>query len=667
MDIFSISLYSEPMNITEHKPEILSPAGEMESALAGIYAGANAIFLGLKHFSARMKAENFTIPDVARLTELAHKHDTKIYIALNTLVKPDDISSLSNLIARLVRDVQPDAFIIQDIGILSIARQANFSGEIHLSTLANITTVDAMKTAYALGANRVVLPREIHLDELQSINTACPQGLALELFIHGALCYMVSGRCYWSSYLGGKSGLRGRCVQPCRRVYTQGGKQGRFFSSLDLSLENLIYDILPLHNISSWKIEGRKKGPHYVYHATKAYKLLRDNPQNPEAIKEAHNLLEYAISRETTSSILISSRKNTPVELSKHTNTGIAVGHVVKKGDGFVLRVEKELYKEDSIRIGYEDEAWYTTIHIKQTHAINSEIPLTITTKKIPKKAITAFLIDRKATLPKKGLSGLRQQLEEIPHRVSKQPSFTPHFARARSSSFTGVQKLQSAIPKGKENKQQGLALWLSPRSVREVSRTIAPRVTWWLPPVVWHEDEGSFRSLLRQACKNGAKQFVCNEFMQYSLLPESSIKTLGPFCNTSNVATLHVAKECGYSKAIVSMELTKEDLQSLARTSPLPLGFVTKGYFPIGITRFSPQGISLDKSFSSALKEDFWVKKYGSSYWFYPAWELDLSAFENELVSMGYSFFVHITEYAPKGVAVVRKQSTFNWHLSLL
>ncbi|MDE7469773.1 MAG: U32 family peptidase [Desulfovibrionaceae bacterium] len=655
------------MDTIEHKPEILSPAGEMESALAAIHAGANAIFLGLKHFSARMKAENFTIPDVAKLTELAHKHDAKIYIALNTLVKPDDVSSLSNLIARLVHDVQPDAFIIQDVGIISIARQAHFKGEIHLSTLANITSLDAMYTAKALGADRVVLPREIHLDELQSLNASCPEGLALELFIHGALCYMVSGRCYWSSYLGGKSGLRGRCVQPCRRVYTQGGKQGRFFSSLDLSLENLIYDILPLHRISSWKIEGRKKGPHYVYHATKAYRLLRDYPNEPDVIKEAHTLLQYAISRETTSSIITSSKKNTPVELSKHTNTGIAIGNVIKKGDGFVLQVEKPLYREDAIRIGYEDEAWYTTIHIKENTSLGAEIPISFGTKKTPKKSVTAFLIDRKATLPKKELRALRKELESIAHTVSKQPSFRPQFARSVQTAFTGIQNLQSAIPKGKENKQQGLSLWLSPRTVREVSRTITPRITWWLPPVVWHEDESSFRSLIRHVCRNGAKRFVCNEFMQYSLLPESAIKMLGPFCNISNVATLHLAKECGYTKAIASMELSKEDLHSLARQSPLPLGLVTKGYFPIGITRFSPQGISLDSSFRSALKEDFWVRKYGSSYWFYPAWELDLSSFENELIGMGYSFFVHITEHAPKGVAIVRKQSTFNWNLSLL
>lgn len=655
------------MNRIEHKPEILSPAGDMDSALVAMSAGADAIFLGLKHFSARMKAENFTIPDVAKLRQLAHKYNVKIYIACNTLVKPSDIPSLSNLIARLVRDVQPDALIVQDFSLISIAKQAGFVGEIHLSTLANITTIDAMKTAQKLGASRIVLPREIHLDELQSINEECPDGLALELFIHGALCYMVSGRCYWSSYLGGKSGLRGRCVQPCRRVYKQGGKEGRFFSSLDLSLENLIYDILPLHRISSWKIEGRKKGPHYVYHATKAYKILRDNPNNSDAIKEARNLLQYAISRETTSSIILGKKKNTPVVLSKHTNTGIPVGNVIKKGEGYALQLQKALFNEDAVRIGYEDEPWYTTIYIKKNYKEGDILPLSISIKKMPKKSIVAFLIDRKATLPKKELLELKKELDAFPSIVSNTPSFKPRFSPYTRSPFIGIHTLQSAIPQGKANKQQGLSLWLSPRTVKEVSRTITPRITWWLPPVVWHEDEHSFRSLIKAVCRNGATHFVCNEFMQYDLLPESTTKILGPFCNIANVGTLHLAKECGYKRAIVSMELNKDDLSLLVQQSPMPLGVVTKGYFPIGITRFSPEGISLDASFSSALREDFWVKKYGSSYWFYPAWELDLSAVENELIAMGYSFFVHITEYAPKGVTIVRKQSTFNWHLSLL
>ncbi len=110
---------------------------------------------------------------------------------------------------------------------------------------------------------------------------ACPKDLDLEIFVHGALCHCVSGRCYWSSYLGGKSGLRGRCVQPCRRLYTQGKQQSeRLFSCSDLSLDVLTKPLLSMPKVAAWKIEGRKKGPHYVFYTVKAYQMLRDNPND---------------------------------------------------------------------------------------------------------------------------------------------------------------------------------------------------------------------------------------------------------------------------------------------------------------------------------------------------------------------------------------------------
>ena len=121
---------------------------------------------------------------------------------------------------------------------------------------------------------------------------ACPKDLKLETFIHGALCYGVSGRCYWSSYYGGKSGLRGRCVQPCRRLYTQGGESARFFSCSDLSVDVLVKVLMSIPEVTTWKIEGRKKGPHYVFYTVKAYQMLRDHGKDPKIKKDALAMLE---------------------------------------------------------------------------------------------------------------------------------------------------------------------------------------------------------------------------------------------------------------------------------------------------------------------------------------------------------------------------------------
>ena len=208
---------------TPARPEILAPAGDAPSFLAALAAGADAIYLGLKHFSARMQAENFGLTELSRLTDLAHAENARVYVAMNTLVKPGEPAQAYRLAARLARQVRPDGLIVQDLAMLDLARQAGYEGGLFLSTLANLTHPESLIQAKQLGADRVILPRELSIDEIRAMGEACPEGLDLECFVHGALCYCVSGRCYWSSYMGGKSGLRGRCVQPCRRVYRQGG------------------------------------------------------------------------------------------------------------------------------------------------------------------------------------------------------------------------------------------------------------------------------------------------------------------------------------------------------------------------------------------------------------------------------------------------------------
>ena len=212
------------------KPEILAPAGNQESFLAAIAAGANAIYCGLRSFSARMEAKNFSHQELARLVRLAHQHDIRVYVAFNSYIKSNELHQAATTLAQLAQGVQPDALIVQDLGLVQLARQTRFQGEIHLSTLANVSFSRALAfVKNQLGIHRIVLPREVSIDELKLFASQCPEDLKLEVFVHGALCYGVSGRCYWSSYLGGKSGLRGRCVQPCRRRYTQRQKTHRFF------------------------------------------------------------------------------------------------------------------------------------------------------------------------------------------------------------------------------------------------------------------------------------------------------------------------------------------------------------------------------------------------------------------------------------------------------
>jgi len=189
---------------------ILSPAGDRDSFLAAIAAGADAIYCGMKKFSARMTAKNFALNELAALTDLARENKTKVYIAFNSILKPDEMAMAGGLVERLEKEVRPDALIISDLALPPLARQAGFSGEIHLSALGNLSFPSGLRLlAEKLGITGAVVPRELNIDEIKMMASSCPKGLSLEVFVHGALCYGVSGRCYWSSYFGGKSGLRG--------------------------------------------------------------------------------------------------------------------------------------------------------------------------------------------------------------------------------------------------------------------------------------------------------------------------------------------------------------------------------------------------------------------------------------------------------------------------
>jgi len=316
------------------RPSILAPAGNKSSFLAALAAGADEIYCGLRQFSARMEAKNFSIEELIPMTLLAHDKGVKVYVALNALLKPNDLNMAGELLQQLERHVKADGVIIQDLSYVQLARQTGFSGELHFSTLSNVSFPSALhKIKKNFGVNRVVLPRELNIDEIKTMALACPKGLDLEVFVHGALCYGVSGRCYWSSYFGGKSGLRGRCVQPCRRVYTQKDQNKRFFSCQDLSLDVLVKVLRTIPQIRTWKIEGRKKGPHTIFYTVRAYRILRDHGTDPKMKKEALHMLSYALGRSGTHYNFLPQRPQNPIRINHQTGSGFYMGGNRKRNE----------------------------------------------------------------------------------------------------------------------------------------------------------------------------------------------------------------------------------------------------------------------------------------------------------------------------------------------
>jgi putative protease len=371
-----------PMHTTHTpRPAILAPAGNRAAFLAALAAGADAIYCGLKRMSARMEAKNFSIAELAQLTQLAHDRKVNVYVTVNALVKPDELDRAGRLIDRLQRHVHPDALIVQDLGVVALARQVGFDGEIHLSTLANVSFPKALGfIGRTLAANRVVIPRELSIDEIKAMAAACPKALGLETFIHGALCYGVSGRCYWSSYMGGKSGLRGRCVQPCRRHYRQGGRDGRkgkivrIFSCQDFSVDVLVKILWQVKQVLAWKIEGRKKGPHYVYYTVTAYRMLRDQGNDARIKRDALDLLAQSLGREGTHYRFLPQRSQKPIDTRRQTASGLFMGKVQGPAKNPWVVVRQALLPGDVLRVGYEDEAGHAicrvTRHVPKRGAI---------------------------------------------------------------------------------------------------------------------------------------------------------------------------------------------------------------------------------------------------------------------------------------------------------
>ena len=465
------------MTCTTHEPsssfpQILAPAGNKASFLAALAAGADAIYCGLKQLSARMEAKNFTLEELAGLTDLAHSKGTRVYVTLNTLIKPDELDSAGRLMDDLNRHVHPDALIIQDLALIALARQTGFSGEIHLSTLANVSFGQALSLIRHIpGVSRVVLPRELSVDEIKQVAGICPENIGLEIFVHGALCYGVSGRCYWSSFFGGKSGLRGRCVQPCRRLYTQERAQNRFFSCQDLSLDVLVKVLRPVPAIRAWKIEGRKKSPHYVYYTVRAYQLLRDHVQDAHLRKEALDLLSRALGRTGTHYGFLSQRPLNPIQIDRQTGSGLCVGHVSEESGRPCVVLKQGLFPGDVLRVGYEDEPWHVSLKISRPVSEGTRFHLTSGAKAPPQNGSPVFLTDRREPELIARISELEAQIPPVKTDLppSRFQAILPRNRLARTKAVD--QRVYRIAPEiGKSRDEVGI--WLSQETFQTVSAT---------------------------------------------------------------------------------------------------------------------------------------------------------------------------------------------------
>ena len=324
--------------------ELLVPAGDINSFYAALNNGADAIYLSGKMFGARSYAKNFTEEELKTVLKLGKIYGVKIYVTMNTLVKDNEVEDFLNEVEFLY-NLGVDAILMQDFGMISLCLEKYPNLTIHASTQVNSSSYETIKLLYEMGIKRVVLPREMSIDEIRKIDIP----IELEVFIHGALCVSYSGNCLFSSMLGSRSGNRGECVGSCRLPYKLYKDKTLIDEGYLLSMKelNTSLDIKKLpHNITSLKIEGRMKSPSYVGFITRYYRKILDGKELTNKTIEDLKSMFY---RGFTKGHLFND--NDLINKLSPNHLGSHLGKVIEVNDERIrIKLDRELLQGDGIR-----------------------------------------------------------------------------------------------------------------------------------------------------------------------------------------------------------------------------------------------------------------------------------------------------------------------------
>jgi putative protease len=352
----------------EHRVELLAPAGGLEAAYAAFHYGADAIYLGLKKFSARAEAENFTLDELDEVTAYAHQFTPcrRVFVTINTVIRQDELAELIEALAALA-DIGVDAVILQDLGVYRALQHYFPQLELHGSTQMAVHNGAGARVLHRLGFQRVVLARELTFEEVHDITGAC--GVETEVFIHGALCYSYSGLCLFSAQTLGRSGNRGKCAYSCRDAFEVDGApltlrdgtpvrrdpgQGFPFSMKDLALPDHL-PALRAAGVACFKIEGRKKSPLYVATTTDYYRRLLDGTLGAAERPQVEADLQTVFSRPWTRLFVQSHTDKEVADRDTVGHRGTLVGHVQSVLPGREPRLRfhtrRPLQKHDGLQI----------------------------------------------------------------------------------------------------------------------------------------------------------------------------------------------------------------------------------------------------------------------------------------------------------------------------
>ena len=578
-------------------PELLAPAGSFEALVAAVKAGADAVYVGGKSFGARAFAKNFDTEELERAAVYCRLFGVKLYVTINTLVYDREEAEFADYV-RAVAKIAPDAVIAADLGAISIIRSLAPALEIHASTQMSLHNAAGLEAAARLGCKRAVLARELSFSDIIAVTEKSP--IETEIFIHGALCVCHSGQCLMSSLVGGRSGNRGECAQPCRLPYNN-----KYPLSLrDLSLAAHIPEIID-SGVASLKIEGRMKSPEYVYTVTSIYRRLLDEKRR--ATEEEHRELARAFSRGGFTDAYFTGKKDSSMtgirsEEDKRNSAMLCAAEFKPEKKSISAKGVFRLGKPSVLTLTLNGKS-VTVLGDTPTEAKTRPLDENSLKERIAKMGNTFFSLpvsdieielDEGINLSPAAINALRREaVAKLEERASYQngelsPPPEKKLGKVKNTAqFFDTDTLLSVSEESLSNFDIIFApLYDFPR-VQELAAGVA------LPPVVMEAEWESFRHALVQAKECGAKYALVANISEIDAVREAGLIPIGDFrLNVTNRRTRAEYEKLGVSEFILSPEIT------LSMARDIGGGEIVLGRIPLMITErcFVKENFGCDK-----------------------------------------------------------------------
>ena len=560
------------MNKT-NKPELLAPAGSPLALLAAIEGGADAIYVGGLAFNARINAKNFTPDELQDAISTAHTYGVKIYIAANTLIHERELDEYLRA-AEQAYLFGADAMIVADVGAAREIKK-RIPIELHASTQLSGHNVDAARLLSDAGFSRMVCAREMSKEDLVSFCKSSP--IESEVFVHGALCVCHSGQCLFSSVVGGRSGNRGECAQPCRLPFKNGKKEAYPLSLKDLSLATHVRELCDM-GVSSFKIEGRMKSPEYVRDVIRIWRGLIDGHRDatPEEMRELAKIFSRGgftdgYYQKKINSTMLGVRS----DADKKESTALAAFEKIERKIPLSLCAKINEGQPMEL-IGKQGERTVRVEGAVAQSAINAPLTSEVVERNLSKLGATPYFADNidvelgdNVMVPISAINSLRRSLID---------ALTPSNERS-SDDFTLA---LSESPRGKREKSSvsRTAVFYDPSAIPDAAHEFFERIFIplesfsqygksgfgvMLPEVIYDSELDGVRKMLDSVRRMGAEYALLGNLGHLELVRNAELKPVGDFrLNVYNNSSVVMLEELGFDEIIASPELTLARLRDL-------------------------------------------------------------------------------------------------------